>query len=103
MKEKKVVYIAGPITGVVEYWKAFEDAEDKLEAAGYVPLSPARLPWNLGDDKAMPICLAMINAADAVCFLPGWGRSVGAQLEMAYCKYTDKPHFNLDELEEVEI
>ena len=103
MGSKKVVYIAGPISGVKEYWKAFEEAEDKLEAAGYVPLSPARLPWNLGDDKAMQICVAMINTSDAVCFLPGWARSVGAHLEMAYCKYTKKPYFELDKLQEVEL
>ena len=91
MGQKKVVYIAGPITGVKEYWKPFEQAEDELTAMGYIVLTPTRLPWNIGNDKAMKICLAMIDQADAVYFLPGWNRSVGANLEMHYCKYYNKP------------
>lgn len=91
MERKKVIYIAGPVTGVEKYWEAFEKAEDELTAAGYIPLSPARLPWNLDNGKAMKICIAMIDAADAAFFIPGWSRSVGAQMERAYCKYTEKP------------
>lgn len=102
MGQKKVVYLAGPITGVKNYWEAFEKAEDVLGGAGYIVLSPARLPWNLDNGKAMKICLAMIEQADAVYFLNGWHNSMGAQFEMAYCKYTGKAYAcNLDELEEV--
>lgn len=72
---KKVIYIAGPITGVPRYWEAFETAEDELTAAGYLPLSPARMPDGMENEKAMRICLAMIDAADAVLFLPGSSRS----------------------------
>lgn len=92
MENKKVIYIAGRITGVPKYWEAFEKAEDELTAMGFVVLTPTRLPYNLDNEKAMKICLAMIDQADAVYFLPGWSRSIGANLEMAYCKYTGKPH-----------
>jgi len=92
MKEKKVIYIAGRITGVPKYWEAFEKAEDELTAMGFIVLTPTRLPYNLSNEKAMKICLAMIDQADAVYFLPGWNQSVGANLEMAYCKYTGKPY-----------
>ena len=102
MGQKKVIYIAGRITGVPEYWKPFEKAEDELSALGFIPLTPPRLPWNLDNDKAIKICLSMIDAADAVYFLDGWDRSVGAQLEMAYCKYTDKFYTSsLEDLKEV--
>lgn len=102
MEKKKVVYIAGPITGVKEYWKPFEQAEDALSAMGFIPLTPTRLPWNLDNDKAMRICLAMIEQADAVYFLNGWHKSVGANLEMTYCNYIGKPHTsNLAELVEM--
>lgn len=102
MGERKVVYIAGPITGVPNYWEAFEQAEDEIEAAGYVPLTPTRLPSNISNAKAMHVCLAMINVADAVYFLPGWDRSIGAQLEMAHCKYMNKlTVHNVEELREV--
>ena len=90
--KKKVIYIAGPITGVENYWKPFEEAEDALTGMGFIVLTPTRLPWNLDNEKAMKICLAMIDQADAVYFLPGWNSSVGANLEMCYCKYIGKPH-----------
>ena len=99
MEHKKVIYIAGPITGVKNYWEAFEKVDDELTSMGFVVLTPSRLPWNLSNDRAMKICLAMIDQADAVYFLPGWSRSVGANLEMTYCKYTGKPHYTkLEEL-----
>lgn len=93
--EKKVVYIAGPISGVDEYYKAFERAEDDLTALGYIPLSPARLPEGMSPRRYMRICFAMIDAADAVLFLEGSERSDGALLEARYCKYTGKPAVEL--------
>jgi nucleoside 2-deoxyribosyltransferase len=93
MEKKKVIYIAGPITGVDKYWEPFEKVEDELTARGFIVLTPTRLPYNLYNDKAMKICLAMIEQADAVFFLPGWHMSVGANLEMYYCKYCDKPYY----------
>lgn len=63
---KKVIYIAGPITGVPRYWEAFEAAEDELIALDYIPLSPAHMPSGLENEKAMRICLAMIDARDLV-------------------------------------
>lgn len=90
---KKVVYISGPITGVERYWEAFEKAEDELEAAGFIPLTPTRLPKGLTNEQYMRIDLAMIDAPDAVYFLPGWRESPGALVESDYCMYTGKPHF----------
>lgn len=92
MKEKKVIYIAGPITGVERYWEPFEKAEDELTAKGFIVLTPTRLPEGMTAEQYMRICFAMIDQADAVYFLPGWHMSVGANLEMEYCKYIDKPH-----------
>ena len=89
---KKVVYIAGPTKNVKDYWKPFEEAEDIISAMGYVVLTPTRLPWNLDNEKAMSIRLAMIEQADAVYFLPGWSKSTDSVLEMHHCKYFGKPH-----------
>lgn len=91
MKDQKVIYIAGPIADVPEYWVAFEKAEDILSAWGYIPLNPARLPQGMPDKAYMRIDLAMIDSADAVVFLPGYESSKGAMLEFKYCLYTDKP------------
>ena len=53
---KKVIYIAGPITGVERYWENFERAEDAIRNKGHIPLTPTRIPWDLSNDKAMKIC-----------------------------------------------
>ena len=88
--KKKVVYIAGPITGVKEYWKPFEKAEEDLTALGYISLSPARQPQGMTNAQYMRICFAMIDCADAVLVLDG-PYSEGVQLEWNYCQYTGKP------------
>lgn len=88
----KIVYIAGPITGVEEYWKAFEAAEEELTGQGYIVLTPSRLPKGLTNAQAMRTCLAMIDTADWVYFLPGSQESRGARLELDYCLYIGKPY-----------
>lgn len=88
---KKVVYIAGPITGVKNYWEAFEQAEDDLTACGCIPLSPAKLPEGMTKAQYMRTCFAMIDSADAVLLLHGHERSEGACLEREYCRYIGKP------------
>ena len=100
--DKKTVYIAGPITGVKNYWEAFEKAEDELVAIECIPLTPTRLPQGMTKAQYMRICFAMIDSADAVYFLPGWVDSEGARLEQKYCDYIGKPHvFCINHLEEV--
>ncbi len=92
MDRKKIIYIAGPVTGVSKYWEPFEAAQDLLEAAGFIALSPTWQPKGMSNEQYMRICLAMIDSADGVLFLPGWGNSKGASLEWNYCEYIDKPH-----------
>lgn len=87
----KVIYISGPITGVKNYWEAFEQAEDDISACGCVPLSPARLPQGMTKAQYMRTCFAMIDSADAVLFLHDSDQSEGALLEREYCRYIGKP------------
>lgn len=91
MERKKVIYIAGPITGVQNYWEPFEQAEEDLQGLGYIPLSPAHLPQGMTNAQYLRICLAMIDSADAVLFLPGYYHSKGAEVEAKYCVYISKP------------
>jgi len=89
----KVVYISGPITGVPNALDAFFAVETELINQGFTVLNPSRLPPGMTNEQYMTINFAMINAADAVYFMPGWENSRGATLERAYCEYTGKRVF----------
>ena len=90
--EKKVIYLAGPITGVADYRERFAAAEATMRRAypAAVILNPATLPDGLTLGQYMRICLAMMDCADEVVFLAGWGNSVGAGIEHSLCAYTKK-------------
>lgn len=90
-KRRKLVYIAGPITGVAKYWEPFEDMAEEVRAAGYIPLIPTWQPEGLTNAQYMRMCMAMLDAADAVLLLPGWRDSVGAIIEATYAAYVEKP------------
>ena len=80
-----VAYLAGPMRGMPEENKeAFFSAEAFLHQEGVVVLNPARLPEGLPEKSYMPICVAMLEQADVIAILPGWGYSTGAQAEMFY-------------------
>ena len=80
-----IVYIAGPMTGIEDYNRpAFAEAAKSVSANGDTPINPGLLPTTLRPESYMPICLAMIDAADAVILLPGWEGSEGARLERLY-------------------
>lgn len=93
------IYIAGKIYGDPNFRKKFAAAQKTLEmeGGGNVVLNPAILPDGLTVAEYMRICFAMIDVADVVVFLPDWRRSGGAQLEKAYCDYTEKPYRIMEE------
>ena len=86
----KIVYIAGRISGNEKYKEQFYEAENLLREQGFLTINPACLPDDLPPDRYMPICLAMVQAADAVYMLDGWERSAGAQIERSYALYQGK-------------
>lgn len=94
-----IIYIAGPMTGIENYnRKAFAQAATELTEKGYTILTTASLPQNLPDNKYMPICTAMIDAAEALYMLEGWGKSNGAVAEYFYAKRQNKKIFYQGEL-----
>lgn len=101
-KHAPVVYIAGPITGERDYWRAFNKAENELLVRGYIPLKPSGIPEGMTPGQYMRICLAMLDCADAVLFLPGSYKSNGCTVEYTYALYTGKRiACSIDGLEEV--
>lgn len=91
MKRQPIVYLAGPISEVENYWEPFEEADDILHSLGVVVLNPARLPQGMERADYMRLCLQMIDTADVVLLLEGWDRSDGATLERDFCRYIGKP------------
>lgn len=79
------VYIAGPMTGLPDSnYAAFHAAALQLRRQGYEVESPAEneqpdcggtwLGW-------MRLGIAQLAQCDAICLLPGWKESRGAQVE----------------------
>lgn len=89
-----IVYIAGPMKGKPENNRpAFAEAQRQLEEMGCIVLNPAVLPDGMPADAYMPICIAMVEQADAVYCLPGWVDSLGATIERTFALYQKKVIF----------
>ena len=82
------------MTGLPDYGRdKFKAAQEALEAAGATVINPAVLPTTLRKESYMPICMAMIDAADAIYALKGFDKSAGALLEIRYARYQGKGVF----------
>ena len=87
------VYLSGKISGDPDYKNKFAFYAETYEDQGHVVLNPADLPEGMEPSDYMRICLAMMEVADLVVFLPDWAASLGANLEWEWCKYTGKDTF----------
>ena len=86
-----VVYIAGKMTGLPDLGKEkFNDAAKMLRDEGHIVLNPAELPDGMPSERYLPLCLAMVNAADTVYALDNWKNSNGARIEVRYARYQGK-------------
>ena len=92
-----IVYLSGPITGNDNYAEDFARWERIVKEAGDSPINPAKLGLGLNETSYMPICLSMLEQADAIFMLPGWEKSRGANLEKAYAEYQKKGIMYADE------
>ena len=86
------IYIAGPMTGLVDANRhAFNGHAVTLAEAGHVALNPAVLPDGLAHHEYIAICKPMVEIADEVHMLPGWERSKGATMEHGWATEAGKP------------
>ena len=89
-----IVYIIGNMEGNhQDYWPGFAEAEEALENMGCTVLNPGGLPGDMPEGAYMPICMAMLQQADAVYCMPGWAESLGSTVERQFALYQRKPIF----------
>lgn len=90
-----IFYIAGPVTGIEDSNRPmFDQAAAWLEQQGAVAINPTVLPEGLRSHQSyMNICIPMLREADAVLFLPGWHKSVGAKMEFDEAKRLGMPMY----------
>ena len=85
------VYLSGAMASCMDtYQQIFANKQYELEYAGLTVINPAMLPVGLDSDRYMPICLAMLDGADAIYLFNDWQNSKGALLEKAYAEYQGK-------------
>lgn len=95
------IYIAGKITGHENYKADFKKAELDLKLKGHKVLNPADTIARINGlkhEEYLHICLAMIDVADAVAFLPNWKESKGAREEREYAMKKGKEIMYLEDL-----
>lgn len=81
------IYIAGKITGELDYRDKFKIAEDKLEAMGHIVVNPAMLPDGLGTHRDyMDICITMLSKCEGIYLLKGYEGSPGAKEELGHAR-----------------
>lgn len=84
---RKLLYIAGPMTGLPGYnYHAFNSADAALRIAGYETRNPTSVGTKFGSHRPYEFYiregLRMMLDCHGVALLDGWGRSRGALLEV---------------------
>lgn len=96
------LYISGPITGVSNYKRIFQESKDALLAKGYDVVNPAELTEVIGDsfsyDEILSIDLDLLHRCDVLVQLPGWEESRGANIEYGYALGADKIIIKLEDV-----
>lgn len=87
-----IIYLSGAISSCLDTYKEkFKKAQRYFENLDHIVINPSMLPIGLDDNAYMPICMAMIDAADAFAIIDKeWKNSKGVVLEKKYAEYQGK-------------
>lgn len=88
-RSKTRVYISGKMSGVDNYAKYFDQAEEFLRKQGFTPVNPAKLDLffnstNLTYEEMMSIDLMVLHQCEAIFMLENYTDSPGANREFGY-------------------
>ncbi|MEG1497656.1 MAG: DUF4406 domain-containing protein [Clostridiales bacterium] len=81
-QERKVAYIAGPMTSDPNYKSKFDLAEGILKSAGYIVYNPAWQPQGLKYEEYMAVSGKMLDCCNHIFLLDGWEKSPGVKTEL---------------------
>lgn len=87
------ITIKGTMDGLNEHTRANRGnrySGNKAKKRNQLMVYEALLPDNMPTERYMPICLAMLEASDAVYMLDGWETSRGVAIERRYAEYQNK-------------
>lgn len=93
MQSNMLVYISGPMTGVLNYnYEQFQRAEEAIKDAGACPFNPHKKGMDRSESFArhMEQDIRDLLKCDAICFLPNWHLSRGALTEAHVAAITGK-------------
>lgn len=85
--QNPIIYIAGPITGMIGLNKvAFDDAARSIKNLGFIVRNPhefcADIPAGSDWHIYMRRCISTLSECTDFVLLPGWKHSPGANLEL---------------------
>ena len=98
-----IIYLSGPISGIIDYRGKFDvarkDLKNKFECQVIDPTDKFDGYSGFTRDVYMSIDFSMVRNSDAVVVLPGWGKSQGAVAEVIFADQINIPVYYIGDLE----